>query len=148
MNNKNSLFYSFLAIATIILSMQSCHKEENPAESVAEKFLTCMYNYDFDNASSLSTACSQKWITFQASNVTQEELDIKSCIGTFSKIISTSSEAINDSITKVTCKVDNVAVKSLQTDSIYFTTIPTTVNVVKRENRWLVKMEDPLQSEK
>ena len=146
MKMKNSsLTVFFIVIATTIL-IQSCHKEKNPAETIAEDFLSSIYNYDFERASTLSTTCSQKWIKFQASNVTQAELDTKPCVCTYSNILSTSSQIMNDSITKVTCSLDKVAVKSLQTDSIEFATIQTTVNVIKRGDKWLVKMEGPLQN--
>lgn len=113
---------------------------------IAEKFTKSLYNYDFESAFSYCTESSRKWIMFYASNVTEEALKMKND-NILSEVETKSVSYTNDSTALVNCFITN-KISLSSSDNVSLTNEQVTVMMVKRENKWLVKMEGPLQSGK
>lgn len=83
---------------------------------------------------------------FYASNVTEEALKMKND-NILSEVETKSVSYTNDSTALVNCFITN-KISLSSSDNVSLTNEEVTVMMVKRENKWLVKMEGPLQSGK
>lgn len=144
---------SFLTIICLLI-FGSCTKhyqseDEENIISVTDQFASNYFNFKLKEAIPLCTPESEKWIRFMASNIFQEDIDV---INNNTK--STTHETdevnyVNDTLATVKCdaynvfKIDTIGHPGrISEHEVY------NINVVKRDGKWLIKMEGPLQSEK
>ncbi len=144
---------SFLTIVCLLI-FYSCteHYESEDEEkiiSTTDSFATHFFNYNLKEAMPFCTPESEKWIRYKASNIFQEDIDVLRNQDEGATHKTDDITYVNDTSAIVKCHVYNV----MKTDTIgkpgriseheiY------NINLVKRDDKWLVKMEGPLQSEK
>ena len=114
-----------------------------PAEGFADKY----FNYDLAGAAGLCTPESGKWIAFAASNVTQEDVDMLNAREESAECSAETVELTGDSTATAECRVENF----LRPDTLGRPAEMTgeavyAISLVKRNGRWLVKMEGLPQS--
>ena len=144
---------SFLTIICLLI-FGSCTKhyqseDEENIISVTDQFASNYFNFKLKEAIPLCTPESEKWIRFMASNIFQEDIDVIN-----NNTESTTHETdevnyVNDTLATVKCdaynvfKIDTIGrPERISEHEVY------NINVVKRDGKWLIKMEGPLQSEK
>lgn len=139
--NKMSAF-----VIPLVLFLSSCDgvhdDKKNGVEAAAEEFAVCFFSFDLEKARGLSVPESDKWLRFYADNVTDGEVKdfIEEGEGVSCKAVDT--RVLTDTSAVVCCEVsgflDNTSfdVAPRISDSGVFE-----FNLVKRGNRWLVKME-------
>lgn len=141
---------SFVAVAMILLI--ACSSSSDVDESIrknAVAFADSYFNLDFHAALDLSTSESRKWICYVASNVSEADLEVLRSYG----------HAATVNIDRVDVLGDTTAVAKLSvggflcTDSIgrpghIVDEATFSLSMVRRGDRWLVRMASPLQSEK
>ena len=130
--------------------MASCNlgfEGDNAALDVATEWADAYFNCDFRDAANYTTAESDKWLRFAASNTTEQDLQVIQ-----GKATSSADEYFteaNDTLRIVTLHVRNFlkpvalgAAPQLQEEGTFL------VTVVKRDGKWKVRMEGLPQSEK
>lgn len=72
---QKRIFYIIFTLATLLLTACGSEtKEEREVMTVARDFAEAYFNYDFDKASKLLTDDSRKWLNFEASNLTEDDM--------------------------------------------------------------------------
>lgn len=67
---------SLAAVITLFVSCGSCfHREEGGAGEAADSFATAYFNWQFGKAVRYVDAGSERWLSYAASQVTQEDVD-------------------------------------------------------------------------
>lgn len=107
------------------------------------------FNFDFRSALDYSTPESRKWISYVASNVSDEDLGILRSYGHAAVVDANGIDIIGDTTAVVTMSVSGF----LSTDSIgrpghIVEKAVFRLPMVCRKGRWLVRMEGPLRSER
>ena len=144
---------SFLTIICLLI-FGSCTKhyqseDEENIISVTDQFASNYFNLKLKEAIPLCTPESEKWIRFMASNIFQEDIDVIN-----NNTESTTHETdevnyVNDTLATVkfdaynVFKIDTIGRPGRKSEHEVYN-----INVVKRDGRWLIIMEGPLQSEK
>lgn len=133
----------------IILGLSACQKPVPPHEAVvnATSFCEAFYDLDYIAARDLATASSLPYLSFIATNTAQKHVDAVKARGPV--VVSVADSQINEEegIATLICSIKN----SLHID--YFSgasfIIPEkqdTLYLIKEAGRWLVRMDNPLQS--
>ena len=129
-------------------SVDGGERMENVAR-VATDFAESYINYDFSKDQKQMTAESTKWISFVASNITQEDVDMLNTRESGAEVIVEECQALNDTTCEVLLTVDNYMSPDsigrplqLRHDDDYRLTL------VFRDGRWQVRMEGLPRSEK
>ena len=126
-------------LAAVLLS--GCQKDESEAERVAHQWGDAYFNYNFRQALNYVTPESERWLRFAASNVTQQDLDVLQKNGQATVTLD-GYYAGSDTTGTAYLNVSNW----LRTDSIgragsHQELVSLQVLLVKRDGRWLVRME-------
>lgn len=67
---------AFVFLSMFSLFWSSCgHGGENSADDVADSFSVAYFNWRFVDAQHFATKTSQRWLSYAASQVTQEDVD-------------------------------------------------------------------------
>ncbi len=111
--------------------------------------MSCYFNLDFVGAVPFCTIESKKWLSFISSNISQADVDIirTQQVGATHEI--GEIEHICDTFVVANCsvfnflRVDTLGISGCITEQAVFR-----IPVVKRNGKWLVKMEGLLQSER
>lgn len=142
--------FMFLCILAL-LSFLSCSgsKDENDKEvgHVVDCFASCYFNLDLVGAVPFCTIESKKWLSFISSNISQADVDIirTQQVGATHEI--GEIEHICDTFVVANCSVFNfLRVDTLGTSGCITEQAVFRIPVVKRNGKWLVKMEGLLQS--
>ena len=138
-----------LLLLTVVL-ITGCNQGfdgDDAALDVAADWADAYFNCDFHEAANYTTAESDKWLRFAATNTTEEDLQVIQ-----GKATATADEYFtkaNDTLRVVTLHVRNFlkpvvigATAQLQEEGTFL------VTVVKRDSKWKVRMEGLPQSEK
>lgn len=148
-----NMFFTFSLIVSM-LSLTSCNKnnEDQALEEITgtvDEFAEYYFNFDLNGTIKTCTPESKKWLSFLASNIRQEDIDILKAQkeGSWHEtgdIIFTSDSTVN-----VECKVFNfLKIDTLGRAGSMTEHATYKIPLVKRNGKWKVKMEAPLQSEK
>lgn len=132
----------FCAFSFIVFSCYSCTtKDEEAVETDVKSFVCSYFNFRYADALKRCTPESEKWIRFQASNITQNDLDV------FNNQTDTAScEIDNIKMSDDTTAVAYVNVKNfLSADSIGRPGVMCgnaqfVFGMRKRNDRWLVNL--------
>lgn len=125
------------------------NKEEEKALQCAYDFSQYYFNLNFDRAYTYCTAESKKWMAFKASNITRRDMETFAHAESPALVSVSGFRKLNDSTAQVSCTVE----QALDADSLEQQTsriIPRRTYIcilVRREGKWKVKMEGPLQNE-
>ena len=129
-------------LAGCTLMGDSDYAVSQTAERWAEAFFSCNYH----EAEQLSTPESGRWLRFAASNTTQQDLDILAQ-HTVEAEADTPS-AVNDTLRTLSLTVRNYLMPAAIGDSVkQLSQGIFHVTMVKRDGRWLVRMEGLPRSE-
>ena len=143
-------FYIIFTLATLCFS--ACggnNNNNNEIEVTASDFAQAYFNYDFRKAAELATDDSRKWLEFEASNITDGDIQTLREAEQGATVEVTSSKTEGDEAT-----VEISANNFLYTDSIGKPgrMMEGKVIVVKlkkqADGKWRVRMEAPLRSGK
>lgn len=134
-------------IAAFIILCSACGNDSDDKETIRKDigdFATFYFNYNFHDALRFCTPESKPWISFIASNIGEEDLEVlrsqeEGAVADIEEISINS----DDSTAVVTVRVENYMkldtighCGTMEKEGIFH------LPVVKREKRWLVKMED------
>ena len=133
-------------LATVLLT--GCTVGENDAERVAHQWGEAYFNYQFKQALDFSTPESERWLRFAASNITQADLDalqkngqaVVSLDGYYAGSDTTGTAYLN--VSNWLCPDSIGHAGSLQEQATF------QVSLVKRDSRWMVRMEGLPRSER
>lgn len=145
---KRNLWTLVWALGFIPAFMSCRASDEEKISECTEDFAAGYFNLDFNAAAEHCTPESMKWLTFRGSNITSQDIEVFNAKPHATGVSVTEVKLLNDSSARVRCVVDHV----VATDSIEQEQGHTVsqqqwiIPLVKRENRWLVKMEAPLQN--
>ncbi|WP_455585057.1 hypothetical protein [Bacteroides sp.] len=141
---KLRIFYLFF----VFIGFTACH-DNPPHETVinATSFCEAFYDLDYVSAKNLATASSFPYISFIATNTAQKHIDIVKARGPVTVAVVDTQVNETEGKATVVCTVKN----SLNIDYFDGTSfiIPEkqdTLHLIKEGERWLVKMDNPLQS--
>jgi hypothetical protein len=141
-----SFFLGIMVFLMAACSLQNDGDEE--AMGTAQDWADAYFNADYHAAEALSTPESKRFLQFAASNTTQHDLDLLKETPALVEVDDFFPDA-NDSLRVVVLKVYNYVKPALlgqtsqQEDEGLFR-----VTVVKRSERWMVRMADLPRSEK
>lgn len=151
-NFRKAVFY--LAIPSCFSAVYSCsqgadEKEIEEITTVANSFAERYFNFDLNGSLPLCTPESRKWLAFAASNMTQEDVDLLNSQDGEAACETTYAELTSDTTATATCRIENF----LKTDTLGRPGEMTdeadyNILLVKRNGRWLVKMEGLPRNEK
>ena len=140
-----------LLIFAMTLSLVACdmmQSDDDKATDVAVQWGEAYFNCDYHAAETLSTPESLRWLQFAASNTTQQDLDLLKQQAAEVEATDFFPEA-NDTLRVVELRVNHYLSKNLsmgvsqqKEEGIFQTT------VVKRGDKWLVRMASLPRSEK
>ena len=140
-----------LLIFAMTLSLVACdmmQSDDDKATDVAVQWGEAYFNCDYHAAEALSTPESLRWLQFAASNTTQQDLDLLKQQAAEVEATDFFPEA-NDTLRVVELRVNHYLSKNLsmgvsqqKEEGIFQTT------VVKRGDKWLVRMASLPRSEK
>ena len=144
---KGLWIWGCICVATHLFTACQPSEDEKITEC-AQDFAYAYFNMNFDQADACCTQESRKWLSFRASNITERDIEAHN---TQSGVVQTGIDNIrwqNDSTVLACCLTENaVAADSLEEKQGHIAQrrkwwIP----LVKRNGKWRVKMEAPLQS--
>lgn len=144
---------SFLTIICLLI-FGSCTKhnkseDEENIISVTDLFASNYFNLKLKEAIPLCTPESEKWIRFMASNIFQEDIEVINNNTENTTHETDEVNYMNDTLATVKCNVYNVfKIDTIGRPGRISEHEVYNINVVKRDGKWLIKMEGPLQSEK
>lgn len=149
LNSINIIIIFFLFCIIVSCSDSSENKEKEDITHVTAEFASHYFNFDLNGAVSLCTRESGRWISFMASNIMQEDIDVLRSQDSGATYDIGAVTCVDDTSAVVECRVFNF----LKIDTIgqagKITRQATyEIPLVKRNGKWLVKMEGLLQSER
>ena len=143
----------FALIATVVAILAACSDGnaslDEKASGAATDFAKAYFNYDFKRALDLTTPESAKWISFAASNITQEDIDVLNTREKEASVELTDCRMVNDSTCETLLTVSNyMATDSIGRPGIIKEEGMFRLKVVNRDGKWKVRMEGLPRSEK
>lgn len=143
-------FKLFAAIATFFFA--ACDTSSDADDGIrkdALAFAENYFNFDFHAASDHSTPEGRKWIGYVASNVSEADLIVLRSYGHAAEVEVNAIDTQNDSTVIVTLSVsDFMSMDSIGRPGHIVDEAVFRLPMVRRQDRWLVRMEGPLRSEK
>lgn len=144
------IFIVPICFSTVLSCKHATNKSELKAISeTADNFVEHYFNFDLIATRNLCTKESTKWLSFLASNITQEDINILKEQDKAATYVTLSVKNTSDTTAIAIYKVmdflmiDTLGHPGVITDEAFYK-----VNLVKRDGRWLVKMEGLPRSEK
>lgn len=142
-------YLKWLILLTVTASAcnGSTRKEREQAESAVLEFALAFFNFDFERASSFCAPESYPWIRFKASNITEKDLEVYNNDGQMAEADLEDITFKNDTMAVAICNMSHVLLTdSLERQGIMAQEKTFIIPLVKRNGKWVVKMEGPLQS--
>lgn len=149
MENMKNRYTKWLILLTVTASAcnGSMKKEHEQAEASALGFASAFFNFDFERAASFCAPESYPWIRFKASNITEKDLEVYNNDGQMAEADLEDITFKNDTTAVATCNMSHVLLTdSLERQGIMAQEKTFVIPLVKRNGKWVVKMEGPLQS--
>lgn len=145
---KNIALWKFILLGTMATACSpNTEKEYEEAQTTAEGFSAAFFNMDFDRASSFCVPESYPWIRFKASNITERDLEVYNREQRTAESEMDDLSFLNDTTATAICSLSHVLLTdSLERQATMAQEKSYIIPLVKRNGKWLVKMEGPLQS--
>ena len=147
---QKRFFYTIFTIATLCFASCVDDGRSNKAiEKTAEEFANAYFNYDLAKAQLMVDEQSKKWLSYEASNITEADLELLRMQDKGATVTVDDSDCFADSaIVTVTVSdfllADSLGSKGRMVDEKTFT-----IRLVQDANgKWKVRMGGPLRSEK
>lgn len=142
--------YPFFFIAVLCAcSGYNGSKDKDEIALVADSFAMSYFNLDFPSSVNHCTPESRRWLSFYASNISEKDIEVLAGLPEPVSCDITDIEVLDDTSAVATCSVSGFPEMgaigcpvAISEQGIF------EIPVVKRQGRWLVKMEAPLQSGK
>lgn len=137
---KKALYLVLLAIA-MSFSMSCQQSEEEKLSNMVDSFAVNYFNWRYDRCMTMVTPESEKLLRFQASNVTELDIDALRSVeeGAGIEFISTSYES--DTVFSADIIIFNfLLADAVGSEPKLYSSAETTIKLVKREGKWLVDM--------
>ncbi|MDD7258427.1 MAG: hypothetical protein PUH24_09220 [Prevotellaceae bacterium] len=133
----------FLLLAFMLASCSSKNDDDNAQlAEMADSFAANYFSYDFSGALRFCTEESAKWLHYAASNVTQEDIDVLKGLEAKADITIGSIYILDDSTAAIEMAVshflemDSIGKAGKMVDEATFS-----INAVKRNGKWKIRME-------
>ena len=146
--------YIMVFFCSIIMLAGSCsqpaeEKEKNRIKSTADNFAENSFNFRLADSRMFCTEESAAWLSFLASNMQQEDVDILKAQDKGATCKALSINIINDTTATACYRVFNfMRIDTLGRAGKMTEQADYTITLVKRHSKWHVKMEGLLQSER
>ena len=139
-------------IMTVSAALTACSNSmaslQEKAERTATEFAEAYFNYDLTKASTLVTPESVKWISFVASNISEEDIEVLNTRSEGATVTLDDCEMINDTTCEAVITVDNfMAIDTIGRPGVFRHDGTFRLTVVLRDGRWLIKMASLPQNE-
>lgn len=134
---------------TCSCSRDAMSQEMDEALKAADNFAGCYFNYELEATKDYCTPESVVWLSFLASNINQEDIDIINEQDKPATVETKDVEMTSDTTAVAICEVRNfLKLDTLGRPGEIASKALYPIPLVKRDGRWLVRMEGLLQSEK
>ena len=136
----------FALIMTAATVLTACSdgssSQQEKAGRAATAFAEAYFNYDYARARDLTTTESARWISFAASNVTKEDIDVLNSRSEGATVTLTDCQQLNDTVYEALLAVDNyMAADSIGHPGVFHDGGIFRLKVVLRNGNWQVRME-------
>lgn len=143
---KIKLTISLTIVGCVLIGLCACtdHKNEEQLRDTASAFAQTYFNWQFNDALTYCTPSSQRWISYAASQVKQDDVDkLRSAEqGAKSEIKKIHYEE-GDSVASVVMKVENfLSMDSLDAVGHFVKSATYTLQFVQLNKRWKVKLTE------
>lgn len=143
---KIKLTISLTIVGSVLIGLCACtdHKNEEQLRDTANTFAQAYFNWQFNDALAHCTPSSQRWISYAASQVKQDDVDkLRSAEqGARSEIKKIHYEE-GDSMASVVMKVENfLSMDSLDAVGHFVKSATYTLQFVQLNKRWKVKLTE------
>lgn len=141
---KICLFY-----LSVFISFTACQDTPPPHQATvnAVSFCEAIYNLDYMTAKDMVTATSIPYISFIATNTTQQHVDKVKARGPVAVNITDAQVDEEKGNATVVCSVKNsLNINFFNGASVIVPEKQDTLHLIKEGERWLVKMDNPLRN--
>lgn len=148
---KNYLMILFYAFTVLVSSCSRAaeEKEKDEIKSTAGSFAENYFNFKLSDSRKFCTEESAVWLSFLASNIRQEDVDILRAQEEGATCKALSINIVNDTTATADYRICNfMRINTLGKAGKMTEQADYTITLVKRHGKWSVKMEGPLQSER
>lgn len=143
---KIRLAYSLTIAGCMLIGLCACtdHKNEEQLRDTANAFAQSYFNWQFNDAQVHCTPSSQRWISYVASQVKQDDVDkLRSAEQGASSEIKEINYQEGDSVASVVMKVENfLSMDSLGTVGHFVESATYTLHLVQLNKRWKVRLTE------
>lgn len=142
----------FFLSAAVLLAFYACDfldKEGGDmADETATQWAEAFFNYQYDRAARFVTPESRKWISFAASNISEQDVEILRQQENMANIILLDCVQTNESTWTATIEVNHFLVRDSLDKAGHLVDTDTEfqVDIVERDKRMFVRMEGLPQS--
>ncbi len=141
---KIRLFY-----LSVFISLTACQDTPPPHEATvkAVSFCEAVYDLDYMAAKDMATAASFPYISFIATNTTQQHVDKVKARGPVAVSVVDTQVNEEKGDATVVCSVKNsLSINFFNGASVIVPEKQDTLHLIKEGERWLVKMDNPLRN--
>lgn len=149
MKNYLTAFFCAITMLASSCSQPAEEKEKDKIKSAADSFTENYFNFKFADSRKFSTEESAVWLSFLASNMQQEDIDILKAQDEGAYCEAQSINIVNDTTATANYRIHNfMRIDTLGKAGEMTEQADYIITLVKRGGKWNVKMEGPLQSER
>lgn len=143
------IFFTFTAITAALCSCHFYSTEEEKIAETAEAFGNHLFNYELKEAAAMTTNDGRKWIMLLASNVDSATVSTIRNQDEAATVDVVNLSITSDTTATVELTASNfVWAKDLEVNPEVTDEMRFFFNMVKRGNKWLIRMDNLLQSGK
>lgn len=141
------LFKQNIFLLSLFLLATSCgHSHGDGREKVLDGFADAYFNYDFQTAAKFCSPESSKWLRYEASQMTQADVDRLASKGFGAAHSIVDVENLSDSLAQYTLDVnDYYATAALDSVGRVVDHMLFKVSLRRRNNNWEVVLDSPLR---
>ncbi len=128
------------ALLVTIACTTSESKTQKEAERVAKEFSEAYFNFDLQRANKLATSETARWLSYMASNLTQEDVDLLNAQEEGASVDIEGMDILADSLCRVRLNLTHfMMLDSIGRPGVICHEGETELTLVKRDKQWLVK---------
>ena len=143
---KIKLTISLTIVGCVMIGLWACtdHKNEEQLRNTASAFAQTYFNWQFNDALAHCTPSSQRWISYAASQVKQDDVDkLRSAEQGARSDIKKIHYEEGDSVASVVMKVENfLSMDSLDAVGHFVQSATYTLQLVQLNKRWKVRLTE------
>ncbi len=143
---KIRLTISLTIVGCVLIGLCACtdHKNEEQLRDTANAFAQTYFNWQFNDALTHCTPSSQRWISYAASQVKQDDVDkLRSAEQGARSEIKKIHYDEGDSVASVVMKVENfLSMDSLDAVGHFVKSATYTLQLVRQTKQWKVRLTE------